>query len=102
MSDIDFDPLVPAAEDPLLRDRLIAARREAAAIRPTLKEDPDGRDSARQTDGSEDHRAAGNLPCGREPEATVTTYPTRTVTNTYPAGFQSQRGDQVRRGDGET
>jgi hypothetical protein len=44
----------------------------------------------------------GNLPCGREPEATVTTYPTRTVTNTYPAGFQSQRGDQVRRGDGET
>jgi hypothetical protein len=43
----------------------------------------------------------GNMPCGRTPEATVTTYPTRTVTNVYANGFQSQKGDEPKRGGDE-
>ena len=39
-----------------------------------------------------------NHPSGRTAQATVTTQPTRTVTNVYQSGFQSQRGDQVKQG----
>jgi hypothetical protein len=40
-----------------------------------------------------------NHPTGRSPQASVETYPTRTITNVYHSGFQAQKGDVVKTGD---